>query len=70
MTTRSTRPFTAVLELASIGTNIYQYASKSHLAQGGFFPLDTLNPSQATLCNLFSVLEPWRRHALLEDVHR
>jgi len=47
------KTFTAVLELPSIGTNIYQYASKSHLAQGGFFPLDTLNPSQATLCNLW-----------------
>jgi cysteine-rich repeat protein len=47
------KTFTAVLELPSIGTNVYQYASKSHLAQGGFFPLDTLNPSQATLCNLW-----------------
>ncbi len=47
------KTFTAVLELPSIGSNIYQYASRSHLAQGGFFPLDALNPSQATLCNLF-----------------
>jgi len=47
------KTFTAVLELSSVGTNIYQYASKSTLAQGGFFPLDTLNPSQATLCNLW-----------------
>jgi cysteine-rich repeat protein len=47
------KTFTGVLELTSIGTNIYQYASKSHLAEGGFFPLDTLNPSQATLCNLW-----------------
>ena len=47
------KTFTAVLELPSIGTNIYQYASKSHLAEGGFFPLDKLNPSQATLCNLW-----------------
>jgi fibro-slime domain-containing protein len=47
------RTFTAVLELASTGTNIYQYASKTSLAQGGFFPLDKLNPSQATLCNLW-----------------
>jgi hypothetical protein len=30
--------------LAGSGTNTYQYASKSHLADGGFFPLDTLNP--------------------------
>jgi len=45
--------FTDVLELSSIGTNIYQFASKSHLAQGGFFPLDALDPSQATLCNLW-----------------
>jgi len=47
------KTFTGVLELPSIGANIYQYASKSHLAQGGFFPLDALNPSQATLCNLW-----------------
>ena len=47
------KTFTAVLEMTAIGSNIYQYASKSHLAQGGFFPLDTLNPSQATLCNLW-----------------
>jgi cysteine-rich repeat protein len=47
------KTFTSVLELNSIGTNIYQYASTSHLAQGGFFPLDPLNPTQATLCNLW-----------------
>jgi hypothetical protein len=47
------KTLTAVLELSSIGTNIYQYASKMSLSQGGFFPLDTLNPSQATLCNLW-----------------
>jgi len=47
------KTFTGVLEMTSIGTNIYQYASKSHLTQGGFFPLDTLNSSQATLCNLW-----------------
>ena len=47
------KTFTDVLEMTSIGTNVYQYASQSHLAEGGFFPLDTLNPSQATLCNLW-----------------
>jgi cysteine-rich repeat protein len=47
------KTFTGVLELPSIGSNIYQYASKSHLGDGGFYPLDTLNPSQATLCNLW-----------------
>jgi cysteine-rich repeat protein len=47
------KTFTGVLEMTSIGTNIYQYASQSHLAQGGFFPLDTLNPGQATQCNLW-----------------
>jgi cysteine-rich repeat protein len=49
------KTFTAVLELPSIGTNIYQYASKTHLAgpDSGFFPLDALNPPQATLCNLW-----------------
>ena len=50
------KTFTGVLEMTSLagsGTNTYQYASTSHLADGGFFPLDTLNPSQATLCNLW-----------------
>jgi cysteine-rich repeat protein len=47
------KTFTAALELSSIGSNMYQYASKSHLMQGGFYPLDALNPSQATLCNLW-----------------
>jgi len=51
--------FASVLELPSIGSNLYQYASTSHLAQGGFFPLDGLNPSQATLCNL----APYWNHA-------
>jgi len=45
--------FTDVIEMKSIGTNIYQYASKSHLGDGGFFPLDTLNATQKTLCNLW-----------------
>ena len=49
------KTFTGVLELPAIGTNIYQYASKTHLAgpNAGFFPLDSLNPTQATLCNLW-----------------
>jgi cysteine-rich repeat protein len=49
------KTFTGVLEMPSIGTNIYQYASKTHLAgpDSGFFPLDILNPTQATLCNLW-----------------
>jgi fibro-slime domain-containing protein len=46
------KTFAGVIEMKSIGTNIYQYASTVHLAQGGFYPLDSLNPSQATLCNL------------------
>ena len=45
--------FTGVLELASKGSNIYQFASKSHLVDGGFFPLDTLNPTQKTLCYMW-----------------
>jgi cysteine-rich repeat protein len=47
------KTFTGVLELPSIGSNVYQYASRAHLGDGGFFPLDSLNPSQATLCNLW-----------------
>ena len=46
------KTFAGVIDMKSIGTNIYQYASIVHLAQGGFYPLDSLNPSQATLCNL------------------
>ena len=49
------KTFVSVLEMPSIGTNLYQYASKTHLAgpDNGFFPLDALNPSQATLCDLW-----------------
>ena len=49
------KTFTGVLEMPSIGSNVYQYASKTHLAgpDSGFYPLDTLNPSQATLCDLW-----------------
>jgi fibro-slime domain-containing protein len=50
------KTYTDVLEmpaLAGSGTNTYQYASKSHLGQGGFFPLDKLNTAQTTLCNLW-----------------
>jgi len=39
--------------MTSVGGNLYQYASTIHLAQGGFFPLDTLNSSQTTLCDLW-----------------
>jgi cysteine-rich repeat protein len=45
--------FTSVLELASQGSNIYEYESKVHKLDGGFFPLDALNPAQKTLCNLY-----------------
>ena len=49
------KTYVSVLEMRSIGTNIYQYASKTHLAgaDNGFYPLDTLNPSQVTLCDLW-----------------
>jgi cysteine-rich repeat protein len=46
------KTFKAVLEMPAIGSNVFQYASKVHLAEGGFFPLDALNPGQVTLCNL------------------
>jgi len=47
--------FTAVLEMTSIGGNIYQYASTTHLAgpTNGFYPLDKLNPTMVTLCDLW-----------------
>ena len=43
------KTFPSVLEMKSIGTNIYQYASKTHLAgaDNGFYPLDTLNPTRS-----------------------
>jgi fibro-slime domain-containing protein len=44
--------FTALLELASLGGNVYQYESKVHKLDGDFLPLDALNPAQKTLCNL------------------
>jgi cysteine-rich repeat protein len=47
--------FTDVLEMPAVGTGLYQYASKNHLAgaDNGFFPLDALNPTQATMCDLW-----------------
>jgi cysteine-rich repeat protein len=54
------KTFPGVLEMHSIGTNtaggyIYRYASTTHLAgaDNGFYPLDKLNPSQITLCDLW-----------------
>jgi len=50
------KTFTDVLEMPAVAgaTNTYQYASTSHLAQGGFFPLDKLvDPSLVNLCNLW-----------------
>jgi cysteine-rich repeat protein len=51
--------FTGVLEMPAIGTNVYQFASKSHLMAGGFFPLDTLNPTEKTLCNMWPYWHAW-----------
>ena len=47
--------FTGVLEMKSIGSNLFQYASETNIRKTteGFFPLDTLNPTQKTLCNLW-----------------
>ena len=48
------KTYLGVLELAATTTsNVYQYASKSNKLNGGFFPLDTLNPDQKTLCNMW-----------------
>jgi fibro-slime domain-containing protein len=44
--------FTAVLELASLGGGLFEYASQVHKLDGDFLPLDALNPAQKTLCNL------------------
>ncbi len=53
------KTFTSVLEMEAIGSGLYQYSSKSHLNEGGFFPLNELNPSQATLCNLWPYWITW-----------
>lgn len=46
--------FHDVLELKQSAAGLdYQYRSAMHLGSGGFFPLDSLNPSQKNLCNLF-----------------
>ena len=50
------KTFVSVLEMAATGTGtLYQYASKTNLAgpDNGFYPLDTLNPTQVTLCDLW-----------------
>lgn len=47
------KTFIGVLEMHPIGNNLYQYASTIHLGDGGYYPLDSLNPSQKTLCNLW-----------------
>ena len=47
------RTFRATLELTSLGGGVYQYAASAHLGQGGFFPLDALNPDTKQLCNFF-----------------
>ncbi|MGB8297456.1 MAG: DUF4215 domain-containing protein [Polyangia bacterium] len=49
------KTFPSVLEMKSIGTNIYRYASTTHLAgaDNGFYPLDKLNPTMVTLCDLW-----------------
>jgi cysteine-rich repeat protein len=51
--------FVSVIELPSVGTSLYQFASKSHLMEGGFFPLDSLNASQKTLCNMWPYWHQW-----------
>ena len=56
------KTFISVLELQALpasGANTYQFASASHLAKGGFFPLNTLNPSQDIQCSLFPY---WNRY--------
>jgi cysteine-rich repeat protein len=49
--------FVSLLEMAPVAgaTNLYQYASKTYLAgpDNGFYPLDTLNPTQVTMCDLW-----------------
>ena len=49
------KTFISTLEMVASGTNLYRYASKTHLAgaDNGFYPLDTLNPSMVTLCDLW-----------------
>jgi cysteine-rich repeat protein len=51
--TKVNKTFLGTLELASVGSNIYRFASQSRKLDGGFFPLDTLNTEQRTLCNMW-----------------
>jgi cysteine-rich repeat protein len=50
--------FRGTLELTAVSTSAFRYASNmsmtgKDLTGVGFFPLDALNPTQATLCNLW-----------------
>ena len=58
--------FLGVLEMQQVqlGANVvYQYSSPAQIMpptlSGGFFPLDTLNPTQTTLCNLWPYWHNW-----------
>jgi fibro-slime domain-containing protein len=56
--------FTGVLEMQQVAaSNIYQFSSPAlitpPLLSGGFFPLDTLNATQTTLCNLWPYWHNW-----------
>jgi cysteine-rich repeat protein len=53
------RTFRSTIELGSIGSSLYRFASKSHLVDGGFFPLDALDPDQKTLCNMWPYWHAW-----------
>jgi cysteine-rich repeat protein len=56
-TVNMTFPF--ILDLTSLGGNLYRYASDEvRLLDGGFFALDVLNPSMRDLCNLI----PYWKH--------
>jgi hypothetical protein len=47
------RTYVSTLELRSLGSGLFQYTNQPFLGQGGFFPLDSLNPAAANLCNMF-----------------
>ena len=50
---RVNQTYLGMLELPAIGSGVYQYASRTRKLDGGYFPLDVVNPAQRTLCNMW-----------------
>jgi fibro-slime domain-containing protein len=50
--------FHSVLELTALGSDIFQYDTEVHKLEGGFFPLDELNPTQKSRYNMSPYWNP------------